>query len=90
MKPGPAVRAAAVSAVDVTWLRTRRRTAVTDADRAAVRTSLRRLATDLENRPTPRGPVVPILLGVAAVALGFLVGWGLYLLADSMWVWLNT
>jgi len=64
MNPAPVI-----SAADVTWLRTRRRTAVTDADRAAVRTSLRRLALDLERRPTPTSPLVPILLGVGAIAL---------------------
>lgn len=85
MNPAPVI-----SAADVTWLRTRRRTAVTDADRAAVRTSLRRLALDLERRPTPTSPLVPILLGVGAIALGFILGWGLCLLADSMWVWLNS
>lgn len=75
---------------DVRWLRTRRRTAVTAAEHAVVRHQLMRLARHLEQRPATTPPGYHVALAVVSLIGGLLLGVGLYHLADSMWMWLNS
>ncbi len=86
----PAPASPVVGVEEIQWLRMRRRTAISEADHAAVRARLSKLSSDLEQRPAPSSPVTFVVLAVVVVLAGFALGWGLYLLADSMWVWLNS
>lgn len=79
-----------VSLEDVEWVRLRRRSAATEPERIAVRARLIQLAADLEQRPAPTSPWIPVFLGVLIIAAGFALGYGVYLMADSMWAWLNS
>jgi len=86
----PATATPADSLEDIQWLRTRRRTATTAAEHAVVRHQLGRLARHLEQRPEPTSPGYYVALAVVSVVGGLTLGFGLYHLADGMWVWLNS
>lgn len=85
--PAPATT---TGVAEIQWLRMRRRTAITDAEHSAVHDQLRQLARDLEQRPDPVSPTHYVVIAVVIMLAGVALGWGLYLLADAMWVWLNS
>lgn len=74
---------------DIQWLRQRRRTATTEAEQTAVRARMMELAADLEQRNEPN-PLHLALIGAAIIVAGLVAGYLVYLLADSMWMWLNS
>lgn len=49
-----------------------------------------RLARHLEQRPAPTPPGYHVALAAVSLMGGLLLGVGLYHLADSMWMWLNS
>lgn len=86
----PVSTAPADSLADIRWLRTRRRTAATAAEQAVVRHQLDRLARHLDQRPAPLSAGYYAILAVLCVVVGLVLGFGISVLADSMWVWLNS
>ncbi|GAB2500453.1 hypothetical protein GCM10027031_04400 [Corynebacterium atrinae] len=79
-----------VTAEDVEWIRLQRRSAATEPEYIAVRARLFQLAADLEQRPAPSSPWILALFGVLIIGAGCALGYGIYLIADSMWAWLNS
>ncbi|WP_126268733.1 hypothetical protein [Corynebacterium alimapuense] len=74
---------------DIKWLRVQRRLAVTDADRATVSALMKKISQNLDNR-AEGNPLVSVISGFAVIIVGLLAGYFIYLLADAMWMWLNS
>ncbi|QGU03893.1 hypothetical protein [Corynebacterium comes] len=74
---------------DIRWLRQRRRTATTESEQTAVRARMMEVAAYVEQRDEPN-PLLLALIGAAVIVAGLVAGYLVHLLADAMWMWLNS
>ncbi|WIM67216.1 hypothetical protein QP027_08815 [Corynebacterium breve] len=77
-------------ATEIAWLRSRRKLATTPEQFAAVSRELTELAHALERRPKEYTAGQYVVIGIAAIALGLVVGVILLFAADAMTAWLQS